>query len=730
MNAIIESIGLGYLQMIPPVIVGAFLVYFLWRYWFQYRKPAKKVPGELNKLCEQVRELTVDGPEARLRKLSELFGAANEHLQNAWVEYSKTLHRQHEPVDGEYRLTKVRSTVQSATFFGSQNLVDTPLRAEYFRHLPGIVTGIGIIGTFAGLLIGLFFFDASDPAKIQESVSILLAGVRDAFFASAAAITVAMYITNSEKNYLRQCYEALEGLNEKIDSLFESGVGEEYLAALVKSGEESARQTRQLKDGLVSDLREMLQNLVDSQVRENLKLAETLSTTYRESGNNIATSISSSIEQSFREPLQQIAQSVQTASGDQSGQVQGLLQDVLMAFMNKLDASFGQQFNGLHEMMGQSVTAMQEMQGSFQSLISDMRTASESTNLAMTEQLNRVIADMTAGQSLMQASMNEMIVNLQQAVVSIGTKGEEAGSRMGEQLERMFAESEARQQRMAEGMQAFVDGLKDSVGRGQQETMAEITRTVGELGERLSAVMQTIEASRQGLDEGAILAQQRLQDGAQAMVTGLSDNVESLLSGLQGQQQESAQALARLDEATQRSIEGMKDGADKMRQAADRFTSASESAVKLVDTSSNAVQQFNTSSGAVTTAARELATHVSAYQQHRDATQKMLASIEGIIAGNQNEAGARNRMVAELTQVVAKMKEMNDEAVSYLERIGSVLETSFSRFGDGVEQSLSRTLGSLDQEFGKAVGALSSGVQEVGDCVEELSEAFGKLPRR
>lgn len=726
MNELILRFGLENVQMIPPVTVCLLLVYFLVRYVRQYRRPARKVIKELQGLSVQVAGLKAERSETRLRKLKEVFGGASERVQRAWAEYEETLHAQHELVDGEARLVRVRATVQSSVYFGTQNLVETPLQAEYFRHLPGIATGIGIIGTFAGLLIGLFYFDASDPARIQGSVSVLLSGVRDAFVASALAISAAMYITNSEKKHLRLCYEALESLTEGIDALFEAGVGEEYLAALVKSSEESARQARQLKDGLVSDLREMLQNLVDSQVRENLKLAETLGSVYRESGNNIASSISGSIEQSFREPLQQIANSVNTATGTRTGEVQGLLQDVLMAFMNKLDASFGQQFNGMHEMMGQSVAAMQQMQGAFQTLVSDMRAASERSGEAMNEQLGRAMADMAAGQSVMQAGMNEMIANLQQAVSSIGSRGEEAGSRMAEQLERLFAESEARQRGMAENLEKFVDSMRLMVGRGQKDMLEEIGHTVSQLGVQLGSVMQTLEASREGMSAGAASAQQTLQDGAQGLVEQLGGQVEKLLAGLGEQQQGVSSAVAQLDAATRGAIEGVKDGADRMKLAADRFGAAGDSALRLVDASGTSARMWGESGAVVSAATRELATQVAAYQQHREAVQRMLASLEGVVAGSQNEANARAKMVGELNQVVAQMQQVNAEAARYLEQVNAVLGSSFASFGEGVEKSLQRTLGTLDQELHKAVGQLAGGVQDLGESMEELSDVLGK----
>ncbi|NYS35469.1 hypothetical protein HZZ02_17480, partial [Streptococcus danieliae] len=149
-----------------------------------------------------------------------------------------------------------------------------------------------------GLMLGLSNFDPGAPEKVQESVSGLIHDVLFAFIGSLAAIVCAMVVTHLEKDWLRICYEKLEQLNDGIDRLFDAGVGEEYLADLVHASQESAVQTRMLKDSLVTDLREMLQNLVDTQIRESLRLAETLSGSYRESGDHLASQIGQSIESS------------------------------------------------------------------------------------------------------------------------------------------------------------------------------------------------------------------------------------------------------------------------------------------------------------------------------------------------------------------------------------------------------------------------------------------------
>lgn len=525
-------------QFIAPTVVILLLILLARKYLVSYHFPARRLQKLLYDAVQDVLLVKSKAVAEHRTALRAIFkGTALEH---SWLEFEETLHDQSEIFDGESHVSRVRATAPSSYFFSAQKIIETPLRTEYFKHLPGILTGIGIIGTFAGLMLGLYHFDPSDPSKVQESVSGLLTDVLYAFAGSMCSIVVAMVITHSEKENLRLCIEALEKLTDGIDRIFDAGVSEEYLADLVRHTQESSTQTRLLKDSLVTDLREMLQNLVDTQVRENLKLAETLSSSYKDSGRDIAVQISDAIESSFREPLTQLAKSVQTATGDQSGKVQTLLQDVLIAFMQKLEGTFGSQFSGMQEMLQQSITSMQQMQGMFSGLVQDMRSASESSGQAVQDQLAKTLAEMHSNQSLMQSATNEMVGSLQAAVSNIGKQGEQAGSRMGNQIEKIFAESEARQQAMAEQMQLFVDGLKDSVGKGQHDTMERIAETVDQLGAHLGLVLQDFEKNRQAMDDASEKAYATQQEQVSRALVDMHDSqatmhkaMNDMMSGLQ-----------------------------------------------------------------------------------------------------------------------------------------------------------------------------------------------------
>ena len=158
---------------------------------------------------------------------------------------------------GVAEVVALRATAPAEMSFTEDALVNSPLKAEFFKHLPGIFTGIGIIGTFAGLLLGLKGFQVTeDPGAARLGLDVLLRSVSEAFIVSACAIALAMIVTFIEKITLVGLYRKVQELTQEIDERFKAGVGEEYLARLVGASEESATQSRILKDALVGDLKD------------------------------------------------------------------------------------------------------------------------------------------------------------------------------------------------------------------------------------------------------------------------------------------------------------------------------------------------------------------------------------------------------------------------------------------------------------------------------------------
>ncbi|MCT2387647.1 type I Zorya anti-phage system protein ZorA1 [Erwinia pyrifoliae] len=711
---------------VPLTVIGLvilagilFIVFYLAR--------AVMVVKDLKRHTQAVKSLRGQTIEEHSVQLDSLF--QKPQLKHAWSEFKDSLHPQFEVVDGEQKTARIRATAPSASYFSEQQLVDIPLNTELFKHLPGILTGVGIIGTFYGLMIGLHHFDPSTPEQVSSSVNRLLHDVLYAFLGSAFAIFASILITSLEKFYLAKCYKHLEKFTAAIDQRYVSGVGEEYLADLVKSGKESSTQARQLKESLVGDLRNMLLELTASQKKESENLAQTLTTTYRETGQHFAEQVSGAIENSLKSPLDKIAGAVQTASGDQSGMVQNMLKDVLTAFMSKLDSTFGQQFTRLNEMMGQTVGAIEGMQTGFSTLLQDMRQASDESRQGSAQLIGQLLAEMKSGQQAMQSAMNEMLTSLQASVAKIGAEGEGAGERMARQLEKMFAESAAREKAMAEQMTAFIDAIKRSVQQGQSETMEKMADSVSALGGQLSSLFTQLEQGQQQISAGQQASQLELHQQTQSVMSEFDGQVKQLIDTVAQQQEATHATLRQLADSANHQIDNMQQGAEKMRLAAERFEHAGERVSEANHVTAEVLNKTQTAGSSLAMAASELTTVVADYRHNREAVAKSIAMLEAVAANTQAEQTTRSQFIADLKSHAERLQGYNREAQGFMDKVGEVLGQSFDDFSGGVTRSLDQTLGKLDVEMAKASTLLAGAVENMGESINDLDDLLSRTRR-
>ena len=126
------------------------------------------------------------------------------------------------------------------------------LQTHFFKHVPGILTGVGIIGTFTGLIVGLLGFDVSSPDRVQAALSQLVQTVGQAFMVSAVAIALAMVFTWVEKALLAARYRQVALLQQHLDSLFAPKGGAEYMERMALAAEMQVALSTQILSQLRS----------------------------------------------------------------------------------------------------------------------------------------------------------------------------------------------------------------------------------------------------------------------------------------------------------------------------------------------------------------------------------------------------------------------------------------------------------------------------------------------
>ncbi len=279
-------------------------------------------------------------------------------LAHLWREYAQTLHGiTVADAQGKPKVGAWRATAMAETFFTEAALVETPLKTEFYKHLPGILTGIGIIGTFTGLIVGLTHFEVNgDADTVRQSLKTLIQGVGHAFQVSALAITLAMVATWIEKSLVTLGYRKVARLNELIDSRFEGGVEEEYLARLVRASEISAHQGGQLRQALVGELRQSLGALIEQQNEQAARQQEQIAAA-------VANAVARAVGEALREPLGRMAAAVEKAGGSQGEATARTLEPLLGRFMARMEAHLGEGQSGLNALLGRTFDSLDKVVG-------------------------------------------------------------------------------------------------------------------------------------------------------------------------------------------------------------------------------------------------------------------------------------------------------------------------------------------------------------------------------
>ncbi len=516
MQSLFSHLTGSFVIALLSVIAAGLLLHFLWQYVYR----GWRLRNDLKLLAGRIRGLE-GRPRADLRsELSALF--AGSHAQHAWKEFDDTLHDQYDLVDGERQVRDVRATVPAETFISLETVVEPRIGAEYFRHLPGLFTGLGIVGTFSGLIRGLLTFRPdADADALKKGLGDLFGHVQGAFFFSALAIGLAMMVTLIEKWLYASCSKWVGEITAGLDSLFRAGVGEEYLSGLLQASQESATQTRQLKESMVDDLKVLLTNLTERQIQATQQLSMDLG---------------QQIEASLKEPLSHLAETVRQASGQQTTSTSNVLENLMSAFMAQMRETLGGQLGDLSGLMQQTAQSMTQVEAAMRALVDDMQRVSSESTRGTQQAVRELIDSMT----------------LHQREQADTIRGSTAGI-----LERV----EATVGHLAEQQGAMLDHARTSMA---DVTQAMETRVSG----LVHANQQTAEATATAINS--------LRDVSSEAIGGMNKGAAAVNAAV-GAVQHAVEGLARLTDRMGGLQSNLLQAADKLTQSTGVLGTASQS---------------------------------------------------------------------------------------------------------------------------------------------------------
>jgi hypothetical protein len=219
-----------------PIIAISFFVYKILKFFYT----KSSIAGALESAILQLQQYKRNQGEdlETVQKISQAIHG--DLLSPFWIEFKESL-----VVTTEGDRKKVRNTLDSEHFFNYQNICK---KMDFFSSVPGILTGIAILGTFVGIIYGIHVSNISETIaldgntaenvkKFQQSIGAFLASLGDAFGASVWGLALALVFTFIERKSASNVDELISNFNGRINMIFPRQTSEELLIRMVEDSQ-------------------------------------------------------------------------------------------------------------------------------------------------------------------------------------------------------------------------------------------------------------------------------------------------------------------------------------------------------------------------------------------------------------------------------------------------------------------------------------------------------------
>ena len=404
-------------------------------------------------------------------------------------------------------------------YINDDTVTHGPGNATLAEMIPSLLTSLGILGTFMGMMSSLSGLDFSNSDNIIAGIPTLLSGMQFAFGTSVAGVSCSIVFNMLNRIAQGSSYRAID---EFVDSFTQLA----------------------MQRPLDNDVQLICQN------QDSNHMLSTLTDT-------LPGQLAGAMELSVSRAMQPVAQSMDSfLIGATRAQVDGVGR-IVTNFVGQMNASLNQQFLEL----GCTLTDMnQNQQGALEKVTQSLATAH-----AMLEDVNRL-----------QGVSQDVMTHFETYVRELGEnrrRDERFEQSSAELLERLRQAAEA-QAGALQKMKGYQDELTRALSQFQQQSYDSMTgmRKLSEdTAARLSGVGKTMQDSGRELKESYQSFVQNVVEGLSRSLGMFDQSMNSLITAL-GEKIDSAAALG-TDGATaeqmseiQRLLSSMQ---ETLRQAAD-----------------------------------------------------------------------------------------------------------------------------------------------------------------
>ena len=249
-------------------LIAVFLAIDIGLLWYVWKYCISKMISAEDDITHTMEELSAFSQEDAALRYEDVRGIVrkNEILRAAWNDFDRSVVTR---MNADKGYDEVFSVVDAGDIL-SFSAVTKTMNISYWQNFGGAFTGVGILGTFVGLVVGLSGVDltSSDVSVLKDGIGNLLGGISLAFVTSLIGILFALVYGGVHQHYLGKLQAAVTRFAARIEALYPRRSAEWWLAESHRQSEEQTKTLKNLSQDVASSLADMLAEQMNRGVAE------------------------------------------------------------------------------------------------------------------------------------------------------------------------------------------------------------------------------------------------------------------------------------------------------------------------------------------------------------------------------------------------------------------------------------------------------------------------------
>ncbi|MCV6589935.1 MAG: anti-phage ZorAB system protein ZorA [Marinobacterium sp.] len=583
------------------------------------------------------------------------------------------------------------NTLDADHFFNAQTLSHGLIGSRMQAAVPGFLTAIGVLGTFAGLQMGLSGLELSKDAGVealQSGIGNMISGASIAFMTSVWGVFSSLVFNFGEKLAEHSIKKKILRLQFRIDELYPRATAESYLLNIKNSSYESQQVLQglaekigdKMQEAMVASSQALSSNLEDSLNRIMKPAIESLVSNANDGSQDLLNNVTERLERSLDAAMKRFTENVGSMGAEQKAMMAKATDDVSTAV------------SGMSDQMGGFIQSLEQQRQSQQQADEQQREARR------TEDDQR--------QQAFEARLGAL------------------GQQHGQTLEALQQQGETRDAAFKQHMQQVSDESGETLNRIKTEISQQI------------AAQTKADAARQQQIQNSLTA---VQEGNNALTERLEETVTTSVEQMQARDEQLTQRLHALTTQQETTFSHLAQRLSKLESSLAPLADANRQAAQKMDNAANGL-------GLLASKTRDAASLLA-----KEISQ---ATEAGIQAADRQQAASQQyqQLFTQLDGLRQQLQYTSEQLTQTAEQAGqgfSSMETQMQRFTHEFRaelESVAEQVAELLNDYGQKVNAqvegrmtdwnshtraytdtMTKAVQSLSHAVDELESRTGAI---